>query len=134
MKIVLMTTAAFFATLSVAAAADLPISKYPVRAVTPAAPARPGALGSGERVGGRGASEGPLRSGAKGGLAGGMGAAGRAVVAPEQPEQPIPEGAAANPPAGVGHGEEPEAGGGRSAEQNLQPPAGREPGATLGGE
>jgi hypothetical protein len=129
-KIVLMTTAACFATLSVAAAADLPIRKYPVRAVAPAAPARPGAMGSGERVGGRGASEKPLPSAANGG---GMGAAGPAVVAPEQPERPIPE-VAASPPAGVEHPEEPEVGGGRSAEQNLQPPAGGEPGATIGGE
>ena len=131
MKIIIMVTAAFFVMLSVAAAADLPIGKYPVGAARPA-PARPAALGPGERGGGRVAPEGPVGGGATGGLPGGLG--GRAPVAPEQPERPIAEGAGANPPAGVAHGEEREAGGGGSPEHNLQPPAGGQPGATVGGE
>jgi hypothetical protein len=115
-KIIIISTAAFLAVLSVAAATDLPIGKYPVGAVAPAAPARPGALGPGERGGGR------------------VAPGGRAVVAPEQPERPLPEGAGANPPTGVAHGEEREAGGGSPPEHNLQTPAGGQPGAPLGGE
>jgi hypothetical protein len=80
MKIIVTVTAAFFATLSVAAAADL------------------------------------------------------APVAPEQPQRPIAEGVGAKPPAGIEHGEEREAAGGGSPEHNLQPPAGGQPGATVGGE
>jgi hypothetical protein len=133
-KIIIMITAALLAMLSVAAAADLPIRKYPVGAVAPAAPARPSALGPGERGGERVAPAEPSSGGATGGLPGGMGPGGRAVVAPEQPERPIPEGATANPPAEVAPGEEREAGGSRSAEQNQQPPASGQPGATLGGE
>src|SRR5262245_46030483 len=128
-----MITAALLAMLSVAAAADLPIRKYPVNAVAPAAPARPGALGPGERSGGRVAPAEPSGGGATGGLPGGMGPGGRAAVTPEQPERPIPE-ATANPPAEVAHGEEREAGGGGPPEHNLQPPASGQPGATLGGE
>jgi hypothetical protein len=116
MKIIVIVMASFFAMLSVAAAADLPVGKSPVGATARPAPARPGALGPAERGGGRMAPEG-----------------GRARVAPEQPERPIAEGAGANPPAGVGHGEEREAGGG-APEHNLQPPAGGQPGATVGGE
>ena len=123
MKIIIMVTAAFFVMLSVAAAADLPIGKYPVGHAARPAPARPAALGPGERGGGRVAPEGPVGSGATPG--------GRAPVAPEQPERPIAEGSGANPPAGVAHGEEREAGGGGSPEHNLQPPAG---GPTSGGE
>ena len=131
MKIIIMVTAGFFVMLSVAAAADLPIGKYPARAAARHAPARPAALGPGERGGGRVAPEGPVGDGATGGLPGGMIPGGRAPVAPEQPERPIAEGAGANPPAGVAHGEEREAGGGGSPEQ---PPAGGQPGATVGGE
>ena len=76
----------------------------------------------------------PSGGGATGGLPGEMGPSGRAVVAPEQPERPIAEGAGANPPAGVAHGEEREAGGSGSPEHNLQPPAGGQTGATVGGE
>jgi hypothetical protein len=115
-KIIIITTAAFLAMLSVAAAADLPIGKYRGGTVAPAAPARPAALGPGERGGGR------------------VAPGGRAVLAPEQPERPLPEGAGANPPTGVAHGEEREAGGGGPPEHNLQPPAGGQPGATFGGE
>jgi hypothetical protein len=131
-KIIIMTTAAFLAMLSVAAAADLPIGKYPVGAAARPAPARPAALGPGERDGGRVAPEGSVGGGATGGLPGGTIPGGRAPVAPEQPERPIAEGAGANPPIGVAHGEEREGGG--PPEHNLQPPAGGEPGATLGGE
>ena len=84
MKMIIMVTAAFLAMQNVAAAADLPIGKYP--------------------------------------------------VAPEQPERPIAEGAGAKPPAGVAHGQEREAAGGGSPEHNVQPPAGGQPGATVGGE
>jgi hypothetical protein len=133
-KIIIMITAALLAMLSVAAAADLPIRKYPVGAVAPAAPARPSALGPGERGGERVAPAEPSSGGATGGLPGGMIPGGRAPVAPEQPERPIAEGAGANPPAGVAHGEEREVGGGGSPEHNLEPPAGGQPGATVGGE
>jgi len=119
--------------LSVATAADLPIGKYPVGVAARPAPARPAALGPGERGGGRVAPEGPVGGGATGGLPDGMIPGGRAPVAPEQPERPIAEGAG-NPPAGVAHGEEREAGGGGSPEHNLQPPAGEQPGAIVGGE
>jgi hypothetical protein len=112
MKIILMGTAAFFATLSVGAAADLPIGKYPVGAAARPAPARPGAFGPGEPGGGRVAPP----------------------VAPEQSERPIAEGAGEKPPAGVAHGEEREAGGGGAPEHNLQPPAGGQPDAKAGGE
>jgi hypothetical protein len=53
MKIIILITAAFFTMPSVAAAADLPIGKYPVGAATRPAPARPGALGPREQGGGR---------------------------------------------------------------------------------
>jgi hypothetical protein len=112
MKIILMGTAAFFAMLSVGAAADLPIGKYPVGAAARPAPARPGAFGPGERGGERVAPP----------------------VAPEQSERPIAEGAGEKPPAGVAHGEEREAGGGGAPEHNLQPPAGGQPDAKAGGE
>jgi hypothetical protein len=125
MKIIIMVTAAFFAMLSVAAAADLPIGKYPVGAAARPAPARPAALGPGERGGGRVAPEGPV---------GGEVTGGRAPVAPEQSERPIAEGAGEKPPAGVAHGEEREAGGGGAPEHNLQPPAGGQPDAKAGGE
>jgi hypothetical protein len=134
MKIILMVTAAFFAMLSVAAAADLPIRKYPVGAAARPAPARPDALRSGERGGGRVAPEGAFGGGVTGGLPGGVVSGGRAPVAPEQPERPIAEGAGEKPPAGVAHGEEREAGGGGAPEDNLQPPAGGQPGAKAGGE
>jgi hypothetical protein len=125
MKIIILITAAFFAIPSVAAAADLPIGKYPVGAAARPAPARPGALGPREQGGGRAAPEAPL---------GGEATGGRAPEAPEQPERPIPAGAGANPSAGVAHGEEREAAGGGSPEHNLQPPAGGQPGAAVGGE
>jgi len=125
MKIIILITAAFFTMPSVAAAADLPIGKYPVGAATRPAPARPGALGPREQGGGRAAPEAPL---------GGETTGGRAAVAPEQPERPIAEGAGAKPPAGIEHGEEREAAGGGSPKHNLQPPAGGQPGATVGGE
>src|SRR5262249_37346179 len=118
MKIILMVTAAFFAMLSVAAAADLAIGKYPVGAPG-AAPARPGAFGPGERSGGRVAPEGAF--------GGGVVSGGRAPVAPVQPERPIAEGEGEKPPAGVAHGEEREAGGGGGPEHDLQPPAGGQP-------
>src|SRR5215472_5694468 len=112
MKIILMVTAALFAMLSVAAAADLAIGKYPVGAAARAAPARPGAFGPGERGGGRVAP--------KGAFGGGVVSSGRAPVAPEQPERPIAEGAG-----------EREAGGGSASEHDLQPPAGGQPGCEL---
>jgi hypothetical protein len=118
MKIITMVTAAFFAMLSVAAATDLPIGKYPAGAAARPAPARHGALGRGERGGGRVA---PVDRTVPAG----------APVAPEQPQQPIAEGARANPPAGGAHGDEREAGGSGSPEQ---PPAVTQPGATVGGE
>jgi Protein of unknown function (DUF1236) len=123
MKIILTVTAAFFAMLSVAAAADLAIGKYPVGAAARAAPARPGAFGPGERGGGRVAPEGAF--------GGGVVSGGRAPVAPEQPERPIAEGAGEKPPAGVAHGEEREAGGGGAPEHDLQPPVGGQPGCAL---
>jgi hypothetical protein len=133
-KLIIMTTAAFLAMLNVAAGADLRIGKHPGGAVAPAAPARPAAVGPGEQ-GGRGAApEGPVGGGATGGLSGGMDPGGRAVLAPEHPERPIAEGAGAKPPAGNALGEEREAAGGGSPEHNLQPPAGGQAGATVGGE
>jgi Protein of unknown function (DUF1236) len=131
MKIILIVTAAFFAMLSVAAAADLPIGKYPVGAAARPAPARPGAFGPGERGGGRVAPEGAFGGGVTGGLPGGVVSGGRAPVAPEQPECPIAEGAGEKPPAGVAHGEEREAGGGGAPEHTLQPPADGQPGCAL---
>jgi len=115
MKIIILITAAFFAMPSVAAAADLPIGKYPVGAAARPAPARPGALGPREQGAGRAVPEAPL---------------GGKATAPEQPERPIAEGAGAKPPAGVAHGED----GGGSPEHNLQPPAGEQAGPTVGGE
>ncbi len=131
MKIILIVTAAFFAMLSVAAAADLPIGKYPVGAAARPAPARPGAFGPGERGGGRVAPEGVFGGGVTGGLPGGVVSGGRAPVAPEQPECPIAEGAGEKPPAGVAHGEEREAGGGGAPEHTLRPPADGQPGCAL---
>jgi hypothetical protein len=125
MKMIIMVTAAFLAMQNVAAAADLPIGKYPVGAAARPAPARPGALGPREQGGGRAVPEAPL---------GGEATGGRAAVAPEQPERPIAEGAGAKPPAGVAHGQEREAAGGGSPEHNAQPPAGGQTGATVGGE
>ena len=84
MKMIIMVTAAFLAMQNVAAAADLPIGKYPVGAAARPAPARPGALGPREQGGGRAVPEAPL---------GGEATGGRAAVAPEQPERPIAEGA-----------------------------------------
>jgi hypothetical protein len=110
--------------LNVAAAADLPIDKGPVGVAARSAPARPGALGPGERGGRRMAPEG---------LFGGEGAGGRAAT-PEPPEQPIAKGVGANPAAGSAHGEEREAAGGGSTEHNLKPPKGGQAGATVGGE
>jgi len=124
---------AFFATLSVAAAADLPVGKHSVGAAARSAPARPSALGRGERGGGQVAPEKPFGGEATGGLHGGMVPGGPAPVAPKQPEQPIDEGAGASPPAGGAHGEQRGAGGG-SPEHNLEPPAGGQAGATVGGE
>jgi hypothetical protein len=121
MKIIILITAAFFAMPSVAAAADLPIGKYPVGAAARPAPARPGALGPREQGGGRAVPEATL---------GGKATGGSAAVAPEQPERPIAEGAGVKPPAGVAHGED----GGGSPEHNLQPPAGGQAGPTVGGE
>src|SRR5262249_59355980 len=123
MTIILLVTAAFSAMLSVAAAADLAIGKYPLGAAARAAPARPGAFGPGERGGGRVAPEGAS--------GGGVVSGGRAPVAPEQPERPIAEGAGEKPPAGVAHGEEREAGGGGAPEPDLQPPAGGKSGCAV---
>jgi hypothetical protein len=67
MKSIITMTAMFFAMLSVAAAADLPIGKYPVGTAARPAPARPGALGPGERGAGRVAPEGAFGGGATGG-------------------------------------------------------------------
>jgi hypothetical protein len=131
MKIIVMVTASLFAMLSVAAATDLPIVKYPAGAAARPAPARHGALGRGERGGGRVAPIRPYGAGATGGLPGGMVPGAGAPVAPEQPQQPIAEGARANPPAGGAHRDEREAGGSGSPEQ---PPAVTQPGATDGGE
>jgi len=50
------------------------------------------------------------------------------------PNGPSPKEWGANPPIGVAHGEEHEAGGGGPPEHNLRPPAGGQPGAPLGGE
>src|SRR5262245_34835914 len=72
MKIIILITAAFFAMPSVAAAADLPIGKYPVGAAARPAPARPGALGPREQGAGRAVPEAPL---------------GGKATAPEQPER-----------------------------------------------
>src|SRR6266516_6443954 len=132
MKMFIFVMVAFFATLSVAAAADLPVGKHSVGAAARSAPARPSALGRGERGGGQVAPERPFGGEATGGLHGGM-VPGPAPVAPKQPEQPIDEGAGASPPAGAAHGEQRGAGGG-SPEHNLEPPAGGQAGATVGGE
>jgi hypothetical protein len=78
--------------------------------------------------------EGAVGGGATSGLSGGTVPGGRAPVVSEPTERPIAEGAGANPPAGVAHGEEHEAGGGGSPEHNLEPSAGGQPGATVGGE
>jgi hypothetical protein len=129
MKIIVMVTAAFFAMLSVAAATALPIGKYPAGAGARPEPARHGAWGRGERGGGRVTPGRPYGAGATGGLPGGIIPGADAPVAPEQ--QPIAEGARANPPAGGAHRDEREAGGSGSPEQ---PPAVTQPGATVGGE